>query len=207
MVLLVTEMRRRANLHPNQNQHHQSLTPAKIVTRSEHKSTYCGMISDCGDGLRLILVLSVLFFFFFKQDFTPEKKSGGRGGKKAVGRGKKKVNFYPCGFVYLYVKLTTFLSSYPTFPPVMQQKASSDSDSDSGSGSERKVMDSDSEDEKPRPALSGSESQSGSKSGSESDAPPRKGPQARKKGQTYGGFMFCFLFFNPSFIQFKKRTI
>lgn len=62
------------------------------------------------------------------------------------------------------------------------QKASSNSDSDSGSGSEKKIADSDSEDEKPRPALSGSESQSGSKSDSDSDPPPRKGPQARKKG-------------------------
>lgn len=70
----------------------------------------------------------------------------------------------------------------------MQQKASSDSDS--GSGSERKVVDSDSEDEKPRPALSGSDSQSGS----ESDAPPHKGPQARKKGQTYAGFVCCCFF-------------
>lgn len=31
-------------------------------------------------------------FVFLQQDFTPEKKSGGRGVKKAGGRGKKKVN-------------------------------------------------------------------------------------------------------------------
>lgn len=33
-----------------------------------------------------------LMFVFLQQDFTPEKKSGGRGVKKAGGRGKKKVN-------------------------------------------------------------------------------------------------------------------
>lgn len=51
-------------------------------------------------------------------------------------------------------------------------------------------MDSESEDEKPRPALSGSESQSGSKSESDSDPPPRKGPQARKKGWNIVLFSF-----------------
>lgn len=83
-----------------------------------------------------------------------------------------------CGsFEFLFHLFLCFLFS------VVLQKASSDSDSDSVSGSEKKVVDSDSEDEKPRPALSGSESQSGSKSESDSDPPPRKGPQARKKGK------------------------
>ncbi len=129
---------------------------------------------------------------FFQQDFTPEKKSGGRGGKKAGGRGKKKVNHQLCCtlkvlqyyfFIHVSLRFPLSLSPNPCFS-VMLQKASSDSDSDSGSGSEKKVVDSESEDEKPRPALSGSESQSGSKSESDSDPPPRKGPQARKKGVT-----------------------
>lgn len=34
------------------------------------------------------------YLFGFYKDFTPEKKSGGRGGKKAAGRGKKKVNHF-----------------------------------------------------------------------------------------------------------------
>lgn len=119
------------------------------------------------------------------QDFTPEKKAGGRGGKKAVGRGKKTVTHGPylVNFFYSYVRLMLFSVIFSTFSPAMQQKASSDSDS--GSGSDRKAVDSDSEDEKPRPALSGSESQSGSKSESESEPPPRKAPQARKKGENF----------------------
>lgn len=115
-----------------------------------------------------------------RQDFTPEKKAGGRGAKKAGGRGKKKVIHRLCDATCLgFWRLFFFLKPFPSVPT---QKASSNSDSDSGSGSEKKIADSDSEDEKPRPALSGSESQSGSKSDSDSDPPPRKGPQARKKG-------------------------
>lgn len=122
------------------------------------------------------------------QDFTPEKKAGGRGGKKAGGRGKKKVNLVDTlfmqhfGDIIVGLRLTVPHFLFYLLSSAMWQKASSNSDSDSGSGSEKKVADSDSEDEKPRPALSGSESQSGSKSESDSDPPPKKGPQGRKKG-------------------------
>lgn len=120
---------------------------------------------------------------YFQKDFTPEKKSGGRGAKKAGGRGKKKVTHQL--LLHIRYNLQYLLWQVVIFfllLCVMWQKASSDSDSDSGSGSEKKVADSESEDEKPRPALSGSESQSESKSESDSDPPPRKGPQARKNG-------------------------
>lgn len=102
-------------------------------------------------------------------------------------------------FVVAVCDFSLYLQLQIPFFSVMLQKASSDSDSESGSGSEKKVVDSDSEDEKPRPALSGSESQSGSKSESDSDPPPRKGPQARKKG--VGSILFKIRSINFSFIQ------
>lgn len=143
----------------------------------------------CGFLLSLYLITSQLriiwcLFFFIRillqrRNLVDEvwRKQEAEGRKRWTRRPRHRKNYLSQNSVS-----SLCISSFSYFFSVTLQKASSDSDSDSGSASEKKVADSDSEDEKPRPALSGSESQSGSKSESESDPPPRKGPQARKKG-------------------------
>uniref|UniRef100_A0A8C1EL17 Hepatoma-derived growth factor-related protein 2 n=2 Tax=Cyprinus carpio TaxID=7962 RepID=A0A8C1EL17_CYPCA len=89
------------------------------------------------------------------QDFTPQKESGGRGGKKPAGRGRRK-----------------------------KASSGSDSESGSQSDQRAVRSDSEDEKPRPAVSGSESQSGSKSDSDSEPPPPPaRKAPQARKKGE------------------------